>query len=128
MIPPVGHRYSLDRIARQPIRGYPSAMALYGVEPGSTLLQHLVFATNHSAGRDLPRPFTGGGQDPTTLALAAIGAGRVPAEEIEMRTWNAEQKRIEITHPFASSADAFHAYELPARRVASGPAMHSWSY
>ena len=43
VIPQMGRRYSLGRIARNPLRGYPPAMALYGMEPDSTLLQHPVF-------------------------------------------------------------------------------------
>ena len=128
VIPPRSCRCSLDRIARNPLRGYPTATALYGLEPGPTLLQHPVFVTNHTAGRDPSRPFSRGEDDPATLAMQAIGARRVPAEEIEMRTWKAELRRIEITHPFTSDSDAFHVYALPERRVANGEALHTWSY
>ena len=43
-----GHRYSLDTINKDPLRGYPPAATLYGVEPDATLLTDPVFANRHA--------------------------------------------------------------------------------
>ena len=79
-----GRRYSLDTINRHPLRDYPSATVLYGMETDTTLLTDPVFTARHEAGRDVNRPFIRGARDPATLALEVVGATRVPAEEIEM--------------------------------------------
>ena len=51
-----GRRYSLDTINRNPLRGYPSAMVLFGVETDSALLTDPVFTARLVAGRDINRP------------------------------------------------------------------------
>ena len=66
-----------------------------------------------------------GDRGPAILALEAIGAQRAPVEGIQMCTWNGGLQRIDITLPCECRPKLFHAYELPARRVADGAAMHS---
>ena len=98
------------------------------METDSPLLTHPVCTARHDVGRDLPRPFNRGEQDPAILALEAVGATRVPAEGIEMCTWNEGTQQLEIARPFKSRPELSHAFELPPRRVADGAACHSWSY
>ena len=79
------------------------------------------FAAPREAGRDKDRPFIPGGRGPAALALELVGAQRVSAEEIEMRTWGAGARRIEVKRPFTS------------RSASSAPcsgwgAKHGWSY
>ena len=79
------------------------------MEADGTLLELPVFATNFVEGRDSSRVFTRGEDDPATRALEAIGAERVPAEAIEMCTWDTIRQTIEIIHPFSSKNDIFQA-------------------
>ena len=72
------------------------------METDSSLLTHPVLTARHEAGRDLSRPFNRGEEDPAILALEAVGAIRVPAEGIEMCTWNDGLQRPDITRPFKS--------------------------
>ena len=122
--PILNFRYPLGKIAKNPLRSYPSPLALYGMEPDGTLLDLPVFSTNFAAGRDSSRVFTRGDNDPATRALDAIGAARVPAESIEMCTWDAIQQTLEITRPFSQKDDIFHAYKLPERRAVLGATKH----
>ena len=122
-----GQRYSLDTINRNPLRGYPPATVLYGMETDSTLLADPAFTAPNEAGRDKDRPFIRGARDPAALALEAVGAIRVPAEEIEMCTWGAGAQRIEIARPFRDQTEMFRAYRLPPRSVADGATKHAWS-
>ena len=94
-----GRRYFLDTSDRDPLRGYPPATVLYGMETDSTLLTDPVFTARFEAGRDISRPFNRGERDPATLALGALGASRTSAEEIEMCAWNEGVQRIEIARP-----------------------------
>ena len=55
-----GQRYSLDVINRNPLRAYPSAAVLYGMETDSTLLTDQVFTAPQEAGREKDRPFIRG--------------------------------------------------------------------
>ena len=119
---------SFDVINRDSLRGYPPSSVLNGVETDAALLTDPAFTALREAERDTSRPFNRGGQDPATLALGAVGATRVSAEEIETRTWNAGVQRIEIARPPRGRSEMFHAYELPPRRVADGATKHSWSY
>ena len=136
-----GLRFCLREVARNPLRGYPSSIALYGMEPDGTLLTHTVFPTNFVAGGDSTRVFTRGESDPATSALAAIGADRVPAETIEMCTWDANKQTLEMCtwdvhlkcaleaiRPFSDKDDVFHVYKLPLRRVDVGSTKHMWSF
>ena len=127
--PQLGLRYSLDQIAKQPPRGYPSATALYGMEPGATLLEHPVSSANFASGRDMSRPFTRGGNDPAAKVSEAIGATRVSAETIEMCTGNAIRQTLEIIHPFTTEADIFHVYRngdlQTAQQNMCGPTAHA---
>ena len=59
-------------------------LEFYGVETDSSLLDHPAFSTHHEVGRDVSMPLKRGDQDPAILAPAAIGAKRIPAEEIQM--------------------------------------------
>ena len=126
--PLLGHRYALDIINKNSLRGYPPSSVLYGMETDSSLLTHPAFTARRELGRELPRPFRRGEQDPAILALEAVGAIRVPAEGIEMCTRNEVTQRLEIARPFKSRPELFHAYELPPRRVDDGAACHSWSH
>ena len=84
-----GLRYDLASVSQNPLRAYPSPMALYGMELDGTLSQHTAFSTNFAMGKDqIKGVFTRGQGGPATLALAAIGAERVPAESAETRTWD----------------------------------------
>ena len=127
-VPLLGHRSVWGIINGDPLRGYPPSSVLYGMKTDSSLLTRPVFTARHEVGRDLPRPFNRGEQDPAILALEAGGAIRVPAEGIEMCTWNEGLQRLDITRPFKSRPELLHAYGLPPRRVADGAASHSWSY
>ena len=121
-------RYCLREIAKNPLRDYPSSMALYGMEPDGTLLDHPVFTTNFAAERDSARVFARGENDPATCALAASGAGRAPAESIEMCTWDAIRQKLKIIKPFSNTDDIFHVFKLPLRRVAVGSTKHMWPF
>ena len=98
------------------------------METDSALLTDPVFTARHEAGRDINRPFIRGGRDPVTLALEVAGATRVPAEEIEMCTWDADAQRLEVTRPFRGRPVLFRVYRLPPCRVADGATKHSWSF
>ena len=119
-------RYCLKEVAKNPLLDYPSSMALYGMEPDATLLTHAVFSTNFALGNDSTKVFTRGDDDPATLALAASGARRVPAESIEMCTLPEATQTLELIRPFSEKDDLFHVYELPLRRVAQGSLKHEW--
>ena len=85
------------------------------MEPDGTLLNHPGFTTDFVAGRDSKRHFTRGENDPATCALTALGAERVLAESIEMRTWDAIRQKLAITRPFSNAGHIFHVYKLPMR-------------
>ena len=91
-----------------------------------TLLQHSVFSTNFGAGEDRTRVFTRGLGDPATLASAAIGAGRVPAETAEMCTWDDVKQQLAVIRPFTDKEEISHVFKLPPRRVVVGSTKHQW--
>ena len=126
--PPLGRRYCFDLSNKNPLRGYPPSLVLYGMETDASLFPHLAFTARREAGRDLSRPFNRGEQDPATLALDTIGAKRVPVGGIQMCIWNEVLRRIDFALPFKGRSEIFHAYEHPPRRVADGATIHSWSY
>ena len=115
-------------LTETPIRGNPLAEVLYGMETNHTLLTDPVSTAPHEAGRDKDRPFIRGERDPASLALEAVGAQRVSAEEIDMCTWDADAQRIVAKRPFCDQPEMFHVYRLPPRRVADGATKHGWSY
>ena len=73
---------------------------MYGMELDGTLLKHPVFATTFGAGQSRNRVFTRGQNDPATVALAAVGAVRVPADSIEMCTWGSVKEQLAAIRPF----------------------------
>ena len=97
--PQLGIRYSFSKIAKQPLRSFPSAAASYGMEPDAALLERPAFSAKCLAGRDTSRLFTRGENDPATRVMEAIGATRVPAESIDMCTWNAIRQTLENIRP-----------------------------
>ena len=67
------------------------------------MLTDPVFTARREAGCDIYRPFVRGERDPAALALEVVGATRVPAEEIEMRTWGAGAQRLEVSDLFGGA-------------------------
>ena len=120
-------RYSLSEIMNNPLRRYPTPMALYGTETDGALLAHPVFSINFGGVKDKDT-FKRGGSDPAMCVQRAINAERVPGASVEFCSWNDNSTQPAIFCRFTDQKDIFHVSKLPQRRAAAGRLLHSWSY
>ena len=109
-------------------------MALYGAETDGALLNLPIFSASWGGGKEQKpgsrgeKTFTRGEGDPAVCVLNAIKAKRVSGASLEFCTWKDDSTHPEVIHPFSDQNDLFRVYELPQRRAAHGPLVHSWSY
>ena len=121
-------RYSSVDALKNPSRGYPDPVALYGMDIDPALSQHPFSGKRHDEGRNPEGTFLRGQNVPATLALEVIGAERVPNENIYMCTWDDSRDVLGAVFPFADDKHHFHIYALPERRTAHGPTFHGWAF
>ena len=90
-----------------------------------TLLSDPVFSHRHDMGLDPEGASVRNNNDPAIRALKVVGAERVPHGDIYMCTWDESADAPDVLFPLADGENQFHTYELPPRRAANGPNIHS---
>ena len=116
------------------LRDYPPSTPLYGMETDGTLLNLPIFSASWGGGKGQKpgsrgdQTFKRGDNDPATCVLEAIKAKRVSGASLTFCTWKDDSTHPEVIRPFSDHNDIFRVFELPKRRAACGPLVHSWSY
>ena len=77
-------RYPAGDALRNPLRGYPEPMVLFGMDIHPALLKDPVLSKRHDQGRNPEGALLRGHDDPAIVALKAVGAARVPSETVFM--------------------------------------------